>query len=169
MAENDIMTKLPAILAIIGAIVVIVAFFVAWLSGNGLSYNGMDLMNNKDGLKDLLNGAWQLWIPLISLILAIIVVIAAIVTFFVEIPKMYLNIGYIVLGLVILVLAIVFFTTQVDIATIPELGWKKTAVFSEVAGIGIWISLVGGVIIALVGVLDIAGVFDKLTGGSSAQ
>jgi len=157
MAENDIMTKIPAIVVIIGAIVAIVAFFLAWLTISGTSFNGMDLMNNKESIKDLLNNSWQLMIPLICLILAIIVAIAAIISMFIEIPKMYLNIGYIIFGLVILILAVVFFTAQCESDFI-----NGTFKFADNASAGVWVALVGGVIIALSGVLDIAGIYDKI-------
>lgn len=166
MENNDIMAKIPAIVVIIGAILTIVAFFVVWTSAGSVDYNGMDLMNDKNNFATFWGKPWQFYIPLICLILGIIAAIAALVSFFVEIPKMYLNIGLIIFGLVILVLAIVFFTGSF---TADVGSGSSTFKISDHAGVGIWLALAGGVVIALVGALDIAGIFDKLTGGSSAQ
>lgn len=141
------------ILALIGAILMIVGVFVTWVSFEasaiGLSkvvdYTGWDIYSDSD--------AEYFYAPLVTLIAGIVAFFTAILPIILKNPTVNRMFGVIslILGIVTLVLTILFYG-EMDSINIGEL-----ASFSTNAGMGLWISLVGAVLLVLGAIVDIAG------------
>lgn len=156
------------IIGLIGSILMIVGVFLTWATmqlsilgfGVEASFSGLDVFNGT-GSVTLLGQTEVLddvefeyaYAPIVCLVAGIIALITTIV------PIVYNKNPTVnrVLGAVSLILAIVaiilavMFTTQMDSASVEDF-----VAASLSAGAGVWVSIVGGVILAIGGIVDIA-------------
>lgn len=145
-------------IGIVGAILVIASFFLAWGQSDMVlhgvtNYTGMDFFN-----KDVLfadSDAWQNMIPMIALILAIIALVISVV------PGEYLGGAKTerILGVVAIIVAIVLL-----VISIMFMSWfgeylTSTSVLTIKHGIGTYLCLVGSILVFIVGILPLVKKF----------
>ena len=141
--------NLLGIIGIIGAILLVVGVFLAWLSVGGESASGWDVYT--DG-KDVLDYSFT---PLLSLIAGIIAIVLMIVPTFMNVDKFkqinnILGIIALILAIVVLILCILFWTQSFSDGYITI---KLTDVYDM--GIGFWMVLIGAIITVVGGLMPI--------------
>lgn len=144
MENKNLVKFLPQILIAIGAVIGIIAFFVDWYATGNFSITGQKMI-------DYNSGGWQMFIPLIILILGIVTLIVSALPHFVDLSTKAANIMVIVLGIIMITLFIVLFIKDFE-------GGK----FGDHAAIGTWLGLAAGFVPVVVGVIGYFDVFDKL-------
>lgn len=149
MDKNELKKAQPVILVSVGVLVCVIGYFLVWLKSGGVDFSGLDLATNKNGISGQLNNAWQIWIPLICLILAAISAIFAVIVSCVEVPRMYRGIVWAILGIIILVLVIVWETTSINGVDFGKDSW------------GSYLAIFTGVVIALTGIFEMTNLFEK--------
>lgn len=141
-------------IGIVGAVLVILSFFLTWGSKaivgfEGTNYAGMDFFNKEMWTGPSFYDAWQNYIPLVALVLAVVALIISIVPGEslggVRTEKM-LGIISIVIAIVMLVIAVLFMTWY---GGINVLG----VVYN--LGIGAYICLVGSILVFIVGIMPL--------------
>lgn len=154
---------------ILGAILVIASFFLAWgtldiklFIGNEIkNYSGMDFFN-KNVIPEGAEGydAVQNMFPLICLILAVVSLILAIIpdSFFKGTVGQIVGIVQILICILLIVFSVMF------ISWFGDLGGTFSSIFGTVTlktGVGAYLCLVGSILIAIVGILPLLGKFLK--------
>ena len=144
------------IVALIGALLMIVGVFVAWVDlsitsiiGNASSnYTGWQVYTD-----DTFADAKYNYAPLVTLIAGIVAFFTAVLPIVLKnaTANRILGIVSLILGVVALILMVLFNGTMDSLVI---LGYK---VASTSAGTGLWISLAGSVLLILGAILDIAG------------
>ena len=148
------------IIAIIGAILMIVGVFLAWgtydnLLGETVKVSGMDFFNDKG-----MEGTKYTWVPLVALICGIISLLLMILPTFMNVEKFQqinniLGIVALVASLVVIIFGILFINQEFTYSSI--FGLKVTAKFSDFynTGIGFWFTLIGAIITFIGGIMPI--------------
>ena len=162
----DSKLNLLGIIGLIGAIIMIVGVFLAWLTAEGLlgayTYTGMDIMNNVDniatgitigGVKYALGYSF---LPILALICGIIALLLMIVPTFVNTDKFekinnILGIIVLILAIIVIIVAVLFYTQSW-----PLLGGSIALTDYYNIGIGFWLVLVGAIITFIGGIMPIA-------------
>lgn len=144
------------ILALIGAILMIVGVFVTWVSFEAsalgfskvVDYTGWNVYSD-----DMFSDTEYNYAPLVTLVAGVVAFFTAVLPIILKKPTVNRMLGVIslILGVVALVLMVLFYG-QMDGIEIGEF-----ASFSISAGMGLWISLVGAVLLVLGAIVDIAG------------
>lgn len=141
-------------IGIVGAILVIVSFFLAWGQSDTViigveNYTGMDFFDKKVLFAD--GDAWQNMIPLMALVLAIIALIISVVPgeyLGGEKTEKILGIVSIAAAVVLLVLSVMFMSWFGDYLV-------DTTVLTIKYGIGMYLCLVGSILVFVVGILPL--------------
>ena len=140
------------IVALIGAILMVVGVFLAWVNVEvailgSTNYSGWQVYTD-DTFKD----ADYNYAPLVTLIAGIVAIITAIVPIVLKTANIGRILGAVslILGIVSLILIFMFNGTM-DSITLYGYTLASTS-----AGMGLWIALVGSVLLVLGGILDIA-------------
>ena len=145
-------------IGIVGAILVLVAFFLSWadvtttiLGGTRTTgYTGMQFFDG-EYLQD--KDAWQNMVPLIALILAIVALIISVV------PSKYLGGAKTegILGIVAIVISVVLLVVSILFMVWLDTGASGGSLLggSVGYGIGTYLCLVGSILVFIVGVLPI--------------
>ena len=144
------------IVAIIGAILMIIGVFLTWGTLEGMfgntTFTGMDFFNKVTGV---FSDTKYTWVPLVSLICGIVALLAMILpTFFnTEQFKQINNI----LGIVALVLALLIIIFGILFATqsFTYLGVSHSFTYYYKLGIGYWFTMIGAVITFIGGIMPI--------------
>lgn len=143
-------------IGIVGAVLVVISFFLTWgtqtvaLIGTEFNYTGMELFN-KEMVNDGSNAydAWQNFIPLIALVLAVVALIISIVPGEnlggAKTEKM-LGIVSIVIAIGLLVLTVLFMTW---------LGGIDSILMNYTLGMGAYLCLVGSILVFIVGIMPL--------------
>lgn len=141
-------------IGIVGAILVIISFFLAWgqsdMVGIGvMNYSGMDFFDGKVPFVD--SDAWQNMIPLTALILAIIALIISVV------PGEHLGGGKTegILGILSIIVAIALLVIIVMFMTWFGEYLIDTSVVTITRGIGTYLCLAGSILVFIVGFIPI--------------
>ncbi len=153
--------NLLGIIAIVGAILLIVGVFVGWLSytfGTQYSFSGWDIWSNKNGISDRISYGYT---PLLALICGIISIILMILPTIMNVDKFktindILGIVALILAIVVVIVGILWYTQTVNSSPsgwLPHTTYKLTAVYS--IGAGFWITLFGAIITAVGGLMPI--------------
>ena len=152
--------KFLGIIAIIGAILMIVGVFLAWgtydnLLGETVKVSGMDFFNDKG-----MEGTKYTWVPLVALICGIISLLLMILPTFVNVEKFQqinniLGIVALVAALVVIIFGILFITQEFtyDWGVLGKVT-KKFGDFYKI-GIGFWFTLIGAIITFIGGIMPI--------------
>ena len=141
--------NLLGIIGIIGAILLVVGVFLAWLTFGGESASGWKVFSDGgDPLK-------YCFTPLLALIVGIISIVLMIVPTFMNVDKFkqinnILGLIALVLAIVVLILAILFWTQSWTVLGVTV---KLTDVYG--IGIGFWLVLVGAIITVIGGLMPI--------------
>ena len=148
------------ILALIGALLMIIGVFVAWIdvgfdviiTSKTTSYTGWEVYSD-----EMFEDAEYNYAPLITLIAGIVAFFTAVIPIALKKPAVNRVLGVLslILGVVALVLMILF-NGQMDSISIAGL-----ASFSVSAASGFWVSLAGSVLLILGGIVDIAGKYTE--------
>ncbi len=146
------------LIGILGAILVIVAFFLSWvdISGSVLGFErteGITGMEFFDGEYVQDKDAWQNMIPLITLILAVIALIISVV------PGEYLGgaktegaLGVVsIIISIALIIVTILFMTWIETGSV-DFGFGQGSVKY---GIGAYLCLVGSILVFIVGILPL--------------
>ena len=145
--------NLLGIIALVGAIFMVVGVFLPWVEPSwfgitGGSYSGWQVFNNELG-----DGVGYTYVPLVSLICGIIALLLMIVPTFMNVDK-YEKINNI-LGFIALILAIVvvicgllFYLQSWDV-------YIGTINMSSYIQYGFWLVLIGGIITAIGGLMPV--------------
>ena len=153
------MKQIIGILAIIGAIIMMIGVFVSWMDVDILvgkeSYSGWKFLTDfdADGFKDIM----LKYAPLMCLIAGILTILIFIANFVSQLKVKYLP----VISLIVTILALIF--TIIGLLDINDLGGLIGAVTK--AGIGIYICIIGCIlaiiapIIALIKREDVVGAY----------
>ena len=148
------------IIAIIGAILMIVGVVLAWgtydnLLGETVKVSGMDFFNDKG-----VDGTKYTWVPLVALICGIISLLLMILPTFVNVEKFQqinniLGIVALVAALVVIIFGILFITQEFtyDWGAFGKIT-KKFGDFYKI-GIGFWLTLIGAIITFVGGIMPI--------------
>ncbi len=154
--------NLLGIIAIVGAILLIVGVFVGWLSYtvgfHQCSFSGWDIWSNKNSIGDRISYGYT---PLLALICGIISLILMILPTIMNVDKFktindILGIVALVLAIVVVIVGILWYTQTVNSSPsglLPPTTYKLTAVYS--IGAGFWITLFGAIITAVGGLMPI--------------
>ncbi len=152
--------NLLGIIAIVGAILLIVGVFVGWLSytfGTQYSFSGWDIWSNKNGISDRISYGYT---PLLALICGIISIILMILPTIMNVDKFktindILGIVALILAIVVVIVGILWYTQTVNYSPMgfPHPAYKLTAAYS--IGAGFWITLFGAIITAVGGLMPI--------------
>jgi len=127
------------LLVMIGAIIALVAVFLAWISGFGESVSGWKVYSELKGLD------WRINIPLIVTILAIVCIVFALLEALeISFNDLVQKIMVMVIGALIVVLALLFIDGHYDMA-----------------GIGLYLEIVAGIILIVVPLLAILKVLPE--------
>lgn len=147
------------LIGIVGAILVIVAFFLSWsdISGSILGFErteGFTGMQFFDGEYVQDSDAWQNMIPLITLILAVVALIISVV------PGEYLGGAKTegALGVISIVISIVLIIVTILFMTWLETGSGDFFGLGQGSikyGIGAYLCLVGSILVFIVGILPL--------------
>ncbi|MDR0198497.1 MAG: hypothetical protein LBI08_01980 [Methanomassiliicoccaceae archaeon] len=130
------------LLVLIAAVVALVAVFLAWTSGGGFSITGWQYYNEWHALADI----WEIYIPLIVLILAIVAIVFALLEFVgVSFNAMMQKVIVMVIGVLILLFVIIF-------ANKMEFKYM---------GIGIYLDLIAGILLIVVPLLALLKVLPE--------
>ena len=164
------------IIGIIGAIILVVGVFLAWLTPDTAAmqllfgdkaYSGWDIQGNLNGIKDasgLYQGLGYAFVPLVALICGIISLIIMIVPTVMNADKFkqinnILGIVALILAIVVVVCGILFWMQSITWGTgSTTISYKLTELYK--IGIGFWLVLVGGIITMVGGLMPI--IKDKL-------
>ena len=149
------------ILALIGALLMIIGVFVAWITvdvtalGHVVSsedYTGWSIYSD-----EMVEDAEYNYAPLVALIAGVVAFFTAVIPIALKNPAVNRVLGVLslILGVVALVLMILF-NGQMDSISIAGL-----ASFSVSAAAGFWVSLAGSVLLILGGIVDIAGKYTE--------
>lgn len=143
------------IIAIIGAVLLIVGVFATWISSDiGGSMNGWDILTNKDDVQDTIK---YTYCPAIALICGIISLVLMIIPTVMNTNKYrklndLLGIFTLILSIVVIIVGILWYTQTIDINVIVWSTSKKLTELFEV-GVGFWLVIVGAVITAIGGLM----------------
>ncbi len=144
------------LIGLIGTILMIVCVFLSWVDievgvlgyTNTTSFSGWDVFSNADLNADY---AYAPVVTLVAGILALITTIIPILPNLFKSDKVNKLLGALSLILAIVaVILIVLFTGQMD-----SIGYEGVLSAGASAGIGLWLSLVGAVILAVGGILAV--------------
>lgn len=148
--------NLVGLLALLGAILLIVGVFLTWvdvsvsslLGGASESYSGWDVYKNDDGLFDNISYGYA---PLVALVTGILALITTIVPMFYKNDKVWKILGIItlILGIIAVVLGFLF---EGDVSDGFDYGVVKASVD---VGAGLWLSVAGAILLVLGGIVDI--------------
>ncbi len=145
--------NLLGIIALVGAIIMIVGVFLTWLSldilGGTATMSGMDVFN--DGDSDFSYG----FVPLVALICGIIALVLMIVPTFVNVDKFekinnILGLITLILSIIVVICGFLFYLQSWDV-----LGTKVSLTDVYDVGIGFWLVIVGGIITMIGGLMPI--------------
>jgi len=130
------------ILLLIAGIVALVAVFLSWTTG--ISFTGWDIF----GMRSYPGAPWEVYVPLIVLILAIVAILFALCELLDIglLDKMVKNIIVLVVGVLMVVLLLLF---PDDLSKIGN------------AGIGYFLSLIAGILLILVPLLSMLKVLPE--------
>ena len=142
--------NLLGIIAIIGAVILIVGVFLTWLSIGDATASGWKVYTDaKDSdMKDT-------FVPLVALICGIISLVLMIVPTFMNVDKFkQINV---ILGLIALILAIVVVICGILFYTQSWTAFGVTIKLTDIykIGIGFWLVLIGGIITMVGGLMPI--------------
>ncbi len=141
------------ILALIGAILMIVGVFVSWVSLDIIILGSEDYSGWQVYSDEMFSDAEYNYAPLITLVAGIVAFFTAVLPIVLKKPAVNRALGVVslILGIVALVLMVLFYGQMDSI----EIGGYTLA--SASAGTGLWISLVGAILLVLGAIVDIAG------------
>lgn len=145
------------IVALLGALLMIVGVFVAWVTVDITALNHTISSTDYTGWSvysdEIFADAEYNYAPLVALIAGIVAFFTAVLPIVLKKPAVNRALGIVslILGIVALVL-MVLFHGQMD--SIDLIGLAN---FSISAGTGLWISLVGSVLLVIGAIIDIAG------------
>ena len=149
--------NLLGIIAIIGAVLLVVGVFMTWLSNDFATYSGWKVFNNEDGIKDAIKYGY---VPILALVCGIISLVLMIVPTVMNVDKFkqindILGIIALILAIVVIILGLLWYTQSIDVVSI--FGLKYTAKLTELysVGTGFWLTIVGAVITAVGGLMPI--------------
>ncbi len=162
--------NLLGIIALVGAIILVVGVFLGWLSlkdvADAKTYTGWDIQNNVDnivsGYSFGIGSTAKLgysFVPLVALICGIISLVLMIVPTIMNTEKFeminnILGIVALILAAVVVICGILFYTQTLTTTTIlGNASAKITEVYNF--GIGFWLVLVGGIITLVGGLMPI--------------
>ncbi len=151
--------NLLGIIALIGAILLIVGVFFDWLSYTVIakhSFSGWDIWSDKESIKNFVGYGY---VPLLALICGVISLILMILPVVMNVDRFktindILGIVVLILAIIVIVLGIVWYTQTV--ASTP-LGLKHSVKLTDwySVGSGFWLTLVGAIITAVGGLMPI--------------
>ena len=142
--------QIMSLLVIVGALIAVVGIFLSWfewsvtvplIGTETTKYTGWELITDGD-----LDFDGKIYVT-IAFVLALIVLIGALINLVGVLPDQivrYSSLLLLILGLLTAVMAIVFFATEIN---------KDVLVGSYGAGIGLWLAVVGGILIAIPSIL----------------
>lgn len=142
--------NLLGIIAIIGAVILIVGVFLTWLSIGDATASGWKVYTDA---KD--SGMKYTFVPLVALICGIISLVLMIVPTFMNVDKFkQINV---ILGLIALILAIVVVICGILFYTQSWTAYGITVKLTDIykIGIGFWLVLIGGIITMVGGLMPI--------------
>ena len=151
----EIKIKIASLLALVGAFIALIALFMPWMTfkgpGGSFGATGWDLITDSAG-------AAATTFALIALVLAIIVLLLAIISILnVKIAdKKTIGILMCVLGLVIVIMTYLAVWDQ-EMA-LENLGYTSVTLSY---GAGMFISMIGGVLVMVAGILDATGIIKE--------
>lgn len=149
--------NLLGIIAIIGAVLLIVGVFVTWMSSVN-TYSGWDIVSNKNNIKDIIGYGYC---PLVALICGIISLALMIVPTVMNVDKFkkindILGIVALILAIVVIIVGILWYTQSVEYTPgFPpvRISAKLTELYD--IGAGFWLTLIGAIITAIGGLMPI--------------
>ena len=144
------------IIAIVGAILMVIGVFLAWGTYDGISgtvkVSGMDFFNG-----DCIKGTEYTWVPLVALICGIISLLLMVLPTFMNVDKFQqinniLGIVALVMALLVIIFGILFITQEFS-----YLGGNVKVKFGDYykTGIGYWFTMIGAVITFVGGIMPI--------------
>ena len=141
------------ILALIGAILMIVGVFISWVSLDIIILGSEDYSGWQVYSDEMFSDAEYNYAPLVTLVAGIVAFFTAVLPIVLKKPAVNRALGVVslILGIVALVLMVLFYGQMDSI----EIGGYTLA--SASAGTGLWISLVGAILLVLGAIVDIAG------------
>jgi len=141
------------ILALIGAILMIVGVFISWVSLDIIILGSEDYSGWQVYSDEMFSDAEYNYAPLVTLVAGIVAFFTAVLPIVLKKPAVNRALGVVslILGIVALVLMVLFYG-QMD-----SISFGSLASLSANAGMGLWISLVGAVLLVLGAIVDIAG------------
>ena len=171
MAEFDMKNmNLMGIIALVGAIILIVGVFLGWISAKDVAdakvYSGWDIWSNVDGIQNTKNfiaftisGIGYAYIPLVALICGIISLALMVMPTIMNTEKFeqinnILGIVALILALVVVICGILFYTQSINVTSLLS-GTSKPMTDYFAIGIGFWLTLVGGIITLVGGLMPI--------------
>ena len=151
--------NLLGIIAIIGAVLLIVGVFMDWMSSDLASYTGWEIFNDEDNIQDLIDYGYC---PIVALICGIISLILMIVPTVMNVDKFkkindVLGLIALVLSIVVIIVGLLWYLQSWDVNLLLKV---VTYHMSDYASTGFWLTLVGAVITAVGGLMPI--IKDKL-------
>ena len=149
------------IIAIIGAILMIIGVFLTWGTLEGMfgntTFTGMDFFNKVTGV---FSDTKYTWVPLVSLICGIVALLAMVLPTFFNTEQFkqinnILGIVALVASLVVIIFGILFITQEFTYSSF--FGLKTTVKFGDIysTGIGFWFTLIGAIITFIGGIMPI--------------
>ncbi len=145
------------IIAIVGAILMVIGVFLTWgsydaLLGGTVKLSGMDFFNKVSGVY---SGTKFTWVPLVALICGIISLLVMILPTFMNNDNLkpinnILGIVALVLSLLVIIFGILFITQTFENAYV-------SVKFGDMykTGIGFWLTLIGAIITFIGGIMPI--------------
>ena len=160
MSETTSKVNLFGLIGFIGTIILIVGVFLGWItleygafgSTESMSATGWEIFNDED-YKDVFEYSYA---PIIALVCGVISLITTLlpIVYRNENVTRVLGIVTLILAIVAIVISVMFYTNVTDSIsiTLPILG---TLSASTSVGIGFWLCMVGAIITAIGGIVDI--------------
>ncbi len=170
MAEFDMKNmNLMGIIALVGAIILIVGVFLGWISAKDVAdakvYSGWDIWNNVDGIQNTksfivftITGIGYSYIPLVALICGIISLALMVLPTFVNTEKFeqinnILGLVALIMAAIVVVCGILFYLQNITVTGLGAGNYPLADYFN--IGIGFWLVLVGGIITLVGGLMPI--------------
>lgn len=134
------------VIAIIGALLMIIGVFLSWADVNIFGYtegaSGLDVFTDDDFI-----GVSYTFAPIVSLVCGIICLIGMIIPM--VLPAKNIGKGLSILGLILAIVTII-----VTALYYSSLGGEDYVLISYGAGVGVWVVIVGAVLVIIGGLID---------------
>ena len=134
------------LVAVLGTLFMIVGVFLNWATIGGVDYSGWDLYSDVNGITGIVNNTYA---PLVVLIMGILGLIIALVPIFKQKT-----------GKIMGALALILSFVAIIVTVLCYMGIGDVELISHSVGSGLWVALVGGIIMLLGSIVDIVKIHE---------